>query len=60
MFAPRPRHRQRSRSLSGRLDRAAAALNPFLMLITIGLVLIDLIGLCASLDRKYATGGFWA
>lgn len=29
--------------------------DPFLTLITIGLLLIDLIGLCSLLDREYAS-----
>ena len=60
MFVPKPRHPQRLRLLFGQLGRAAAALNPILTLITIGLVLIDLICFCSLLERQYATGTSWA
>jgi len=59
MFVPKLRRRQRSWSLFRRLDHAAAALNPILTLITIGLVLIDLIGLCSLLNRRYTIATFW-
>jgi hypothetical protein len=42
-----------------RLDRAAAALNPILTLLAIGLAVIDLIGLCSVLDQKYANAVSW-
>ncbi len=58
MFVPKPR--RRLRLLFGRLNHAAATVNPILTLITIGLVLIDLIFFCSLLQRQYATGISWA
>ena len=58
MFVRRPRLRRRPRWLLGRLDSAAAALNPILTLVTIGLVLIDLIALISLLERKYVTASW--
>lgn len=58
MFVPKPRHRLRL--LFGRLDHAAATLNPILTLVTIGLLLINLIFFCSLLQRQYASGISWA
>jgi hypothetical protein len=55
MFARTPRRGSSPERLIRRIDRAAAQLNPILMLISVGLVILNLIALTAVVSHLQIT-----
>jgi hypothetical protein len=55
MFMPSPRRGFSPERLFRRLDRAAAQVNPILMLITVGLLILNLIAVAAQVPHLQVT-----